>query len=110
MPAIALALYPMAFASWQNRKADGYQVRYAANSTFKKAKTVKVKKASTVKAVLKKGVKPFITYYVQVRAYKKVGKKTVYSQAVAALVGDHLLGAGHGPLPLRLRRTLGAVG
>jgi len=61
-------------------KADGYQVRYAANSTFKKAKTVKVKKASTVKAVLKKGVKPFITYYVQVRAYKKVGKKTVYSQ------------------------------
>ncbi len=55
-------------------------MRYAANSTFKKAKTVKVKKASTVKAVLKKGVKPFITYYVQVRAYKKVGKKTVYSQ------------------------------
>ena len=61
-------------------KADGYQVRYATNKAFKKAKTVKAKKASTAKAVLKKGVKPFTTYYVQVRAYKKVGKKTVYSQ------------------------------
>ncbi len=64
--------------------ADGYQVRYATNKAFKKAKTVKVKKASTTKAVLKKGVKSFTTYYVQVRTYKKVGKKTYYSQWSAA--------------------------
>lgn len=61
-------------------KADGYQVRYATNSAFKKAKTVKAKKASTTSTKLTKSVKPFTTYYVQVRAYKKVGKKTVYSQ------------------------------
>lgn len=61
-------------------KADGYQVRYATNSAFKKAKTVKAKKASTTSTKLTTSVNPFTTYYVQVRAYKKVGKKTVYSQ------------------------------
>lgn len=64
--------------------ADGYQIRYATNKQFKKAKTVKVQKAATTKAVLKKSVKSFTTYYVQVRAYKKVAKKTVYSQWSAA--------------------------
>lgn len=64
--------------------ADGYQIRYATNKQFTGAKKVSVKKNSTTKTQIKKGVKSFTTYYVSVRTYKKVGKKTVYSQWSAA--------------------------
>lgn len=60
--------------------ADGYQVRYATNKQFKGAQKVLVKKQGTTSVKLTKGVKSFTTYYVSVRTYKKVGKKTVYSQ------------------------------
>lgn len=56
---------------------SGYQIEYAANSKFKKAKrvTVSSKKATSKKiAKLKKGKK----YYVRVRAYKTVNGKKLY--------------------------------
>ncbi|MEE0705607.1 MAG: transglutaminase domain-containing protein [Adlercreutzia sp.] len=61
------------------KKADGYEVRYATNAKMSKAKTQKVTKAKTASVTIKKKIKPATTYYVQVRTYKKVGKKTQYS-------------------------------
>lgn len=55
----------------------GYEVQYATSSKFKKAKTVKVKKDKTVKTFLKK-LSSKKKYYVRVRAYKTIGKTTVY--------------------------------
>lgn len=57
-------------------KTDGYEVRYATNAKMAKAKKIKVTKAKTTATTIKKGIKPATTYYVQVRTYKKVGKKT----------------------------------
>ncbi len=57
--------------------ATGYQVRYSTDKKFKKGvKTLKHKKYGgfTIKKLKKK------KYYIQVRAYKKVGKKTVYGK------------------------------
>lgn len=67
--------------SWkkQSKKwAAGYQVRWSAKKSMKGAKkaTVKGTKRSSLKvSKLKAGKK----YYVQVRTYKRVGKKTYYS-------------------------------
>ena len=58
---------------------SGYQIQYATNKKFKKAKTVKIKKATTVKKTVKK-LKSGKKYYIRVRAYKKIGKKTVYAK------------------------------
>ena len=60
--------------SWKKvSKADGYQVQYSTNKSFKKAVTVNVKKCSlTVSKVKSKK-----TYYVRVRAYKNNGAKKV---------------------------------
>ena len=60
------------------KQSSGYEVRCATTKSMKKAvkKTVKGAKKSSLKvSKLKKGKK----YYVQVRAYKKVGGKTYYS-------------------------------
>ncbi len=61
-----------------NSQVEGYQVRYSKSSKMSKAKTVLVKGANNASKKLKKlaGKKK---YYVQVRTYKKVGKKTYYS-------------------------------
>lgn len=62
-----------------NKKVSGYQIQYAANADFENAKTVKVtgaKKASKTVKKLKSGK----TYYVRVRAYTTVAKKTFYSK------------------------------
>jgi len=59
-------------------EASGYQVQYGLKSSFSGAKSLKVKQAKTVKATLK-SLKKGKTYYVSVRAYKTVGKKTYYS-------------------------------
>ncbi len=59
--------------------ASGYQIRYAANKKFSKAKKITVKKKSTTKRVisrLKKGKK----YYVQIRSFKTVSGKKKYSK------------------------------
>ncbi len=61
----------------------GYQIQYARNAKFKKAKKITVKKAGSTKKTVKKlasGKK----YYVRVRAYKKIGGKKVYSKWSAA--------------------------
>ena len=58
--------------------ATGYQVRYSTNKKMKRSvKTVKVK--GKTKKVIKK-LKRRHKYYIQVRAYKKVGTKTVYGK------------------------------
>ena len=65
--------------TWKKDKnAGGYQVRYSTDKNFKKSvKTKKVKKSTTGLIVRKLTGKK--TYYVRIRAYKKVGKTTVYS-------------------------------
>ena len=55
-------------------KADGYQICYAANKKFKKAKKVLVK--ATDKTIKKLKAKK--KYYVRVRAYRKNGSKKLY--------------------------------
>lgn len=66
--------------SWsKNRNIDGYQVKYSTSKNFKversKTKLVKNKNKCTIK-----NLKINRTYYVKVRAYKKIGKKVYYSQ------------------------------
>lgn len=59
--------------------AEGYQIRYSMNSTFKKAKTITVKSGTVWKktiAGLKKGKK----YYVKVRAYRILDGEKVYTR------------------------------
>lgn len=67
-------------ATWKKASSQttGYQIKYATNKSFKKAKTKKVKgikKTSTTVSKLKNKK----TYYVSVRAYKVVKGKTYYS-------------------------------
>lgn len=69
-----------AAVTWKkDAKVTGYKIQYAAKSNFKGAKTVTVKKNSTVSTTLKK-LQGNKKYYVRIRSYKKVDKKTtVYS-------------------------------
>ena len=65
--------------SWKrDNKATGYQITYAQNKKFKKGKkTITISKNKTIKRTVKK-LKARKTYYVKVRAYKKVGKTKIY--------------------------------
>lgn len=65
--------------SWttQKKEISGYQVQYADNSKFKKAKTVSVSYKS--KSVLIKKLKSKKIYRVRVSTFKKVGGKKYYS-------------------------------
>lgn len=67
--------------SWKaNDLADGYEVKCSASSSFpkgKKTKTAKVGKKATSCVI--KGMSVGKKCYVQIRAYKKVGKTTFYS-------------------------------
>lgn len=54
--------------------ADGYQILYGTSKTFAKAKKKTVKKTVYTLTKLKKGK----TYYIKVRAYKKMNGKTYY--------------------------------
>ncbi len=65
--------------SWKwDKKATGYQITYAQNKKFKKGKkNITISKNKTVKRTIKK-LKARKTYYVKVRAYKKVGKTKIY--------------------------------
>ncbi len=62
--------------TWKKVKnVKGYEIQYALNKKFKKAKTVTVKKASITKKIIKK-LKSKKTYYVRIRAYTtKAGSK-----------------------------------
>ena len=64
-------------ASWKKAsEADGYQIQYAPNKKFKKAKSKTVKSTSVTLKKLKKKT----TYFVRVRAYKAVDGKKVYGK------------------------------
>lgn len=68
-------------ASWKkvSSQATGYQIQYATSSKFTKGqKSVTIKSYKTTsKNIIKLKAKK--KYYVRVRSYKKVGKKTYYS-------------------------------
>ena len=64
-------------ANWKKAaEADGYQIQYASNKKFKKAKSKTVKSTSVTLKKLKKKT----TYFVRVRAYKAVDEKKVYGK------------------------------
>lgn len=66
--------------SWsKNRNIDGYQVKYSTSKNFKveRSKTKLVKNKN--KCIIK-NLKSNRTYYVKVRAYKKIGEKVYYSK------------------------------
>lgn len=55
-------------------KVSGYEITYATNSKFKKART----KTTTKTTEVLKSLTSNKTYYVKVRAYKKVSKEKIY--------------------------------
>ena len=73
---------------WKKKtKITGYQIQYSTSSKFsmkntktvkKGNKTIKIKKAKTVSKKIT-GLKPSKKYYVRIRTYKIVNKKTYYS-------------------------------
>ena len=66
-------------ATWKKAPTvDGYQLQYATNAKFSKAKSVTIKKDSTTKTTVKK-LTAKKKYYVRVRAYKAINGKKVYS-------------------------------
>ncbi len=66
--------------TWKkNKKANGYEIQYSTSKNFKKAKSVKIKKASLTKKTISK-LKKKKTYYIRMRAYKKVSGVTYYSE------------------------------
>lgn len=58
--------------------ATGYEIQYALKSDFSNAKTVKVSGAKTVSKTVK-SLNPNKKYYVRIRTYRKVNKKTYNS-------------------------------
>lgn len=60
-----------------NKKASGYQIVYAANSSFRNAKSVLVSGATATKTIT--GLNKATKYYVKVRAYKTVSGVKYYS-------------------------------
>lgn len=64
---------------WRKVKGvDGYQIQYSLKKSFKKKKTVNIKKAKTVKRKIKK-LKSNKKYYVRIRAYKVINGKKEFS-------------------------------
>jgi len=64
--------------SWKKASVTGYQIKYTTDKKFKKSvKTKTIKKNTTVKYTVKK-LKKGKTYYVKIRAYKKVANQTFY--------------------------------
>ena len=66
---------------WKKKSSiTGYQIQYSTNSKFKKkdSKTIRVKQAKTNSKRIK-GLKVAKKYYVRVRTYKLVKKKSYYS-------------------------------
>lgn len=61
----------------QDKSVTGYQLAYAMDSKFKGAEKVTLKGAKTNSGTVQK-LRAGKKYYVRVRAYKKVGSKTIY--------------------------------
>ncbi len=67
-----------AVLTWKKAsKASGYRIQYAANSKFKSARTVFVKKVSTKTKTISK-LKSRKTYYFRIQPYKQAGKTKIY--------------------------------
>ncbi len=64
--------------SKKTKQVTGYEIQYATNKKFSKAKKVTIKSYKTTKTTLKK-LSAKKTYYVRVRTYKTVGKTKYYS-------------------------------
>ena len=64
--------------SKKTKQVTGYEIQYATNKKFSKAKTTTVKNYKTTKVTLKK-LSAKKTYYVRVRTYKTVKGKKYYS-------------------------------
>lgn len=67
----------------KHKNADGFQIQYSTKESMKKAKYVNLKSTAKSKKVTK--LKAKTTYYVRVRAYKKINGKKVYSVYSAKL-------------------------
>ena len=66
---------------WKKKSGiTGYQIQYSTNSKFNKknSKTIKIKQAKKISKKIT-GLKPSKKYYVRIRTYKIVNKKTYYS-------------------------------
>ena len=65
---------------WKKKSSiTGYQIQYSTNSKFKKGnKSIKIKNAKTISKKITK-LKAAKKYYVRIRTYKIVNKKTYYS-------------------------------
>lgn len=61
----------------KDNRSDGYQVQYATDKKFKKAKTIVIGKKQTTKQTIKK-LKTGKKYYVRIRSYKKINGKKYY--------------------------------
>ena len=69
--------------SWKPIKgADGYEITYSLKSTMKNKKKVNVKGGSKIDKTLT-NLKSGKTYYVRIKAYKKVGDKKIYTKVSA---------------------------
>lgn len=67
-----------AVLSWKRVSgADGYQIWYASNKAFKKAKKVTIKKGKTTKKTIK-GIRKGKKTFFRIRAYRKIEGKKVY--------------------------------
>ncbi len=65
--------------TWKKRKnITGYQIQYSLKKNFSGGKTVLVNKAATLTKVIR-NLKAGKTYYVRIRTYKKVNKKSYIS-------------------------------
>ncbi|MBR4241066.1 MAG: leucine-rich repeat protein [Eubacterium sp.] len=60
------------------KNISGYQIQFSTSKSFKTKKTVSVSNPKTVKKKIK-NLKAKKKYFVRIRAYKKVSKKTYYS-------------------------------
>ena len=61
----------------KDNRSDGYQVQYATDKKFKKAKSLVIGKKQTTKQTIKK-LKTGKKYYVRIRSYKKINGKKYY--------------------------------
>ncbi|MBQ9965745.1 MAG: fibronectin type III domain-containing protein, partial [Clostridia bacterium] len=64
--------------SKKTKQVTGYEIQYATNKKFSKAKKATIKSYKTTKTTLKK-LSSKKTYYVRVRTYKTLGKTKYYS-------------------------------
>ena len=60
------------------KNVSGYQIQYSTDKSYKNKKTVSLSNPKTAKKTIK-NLKSKKKYYVRIRAYKKVSKKTYYS-------------------------------